>query len=202
MNIDINNLAWDKSNGLLPAIVQDAKSSQVLMLGYMNKDALEKTLELKQVTFYSRSKNKLWTKGETSGNRLDLVAVRVDCDNDTLLVSATPAGPICHTGTETCFGGLSQTDWAFIQELEDVIQLRAQSTCENSYTASLMKEGVSRIAQKVGEEAVEVAIAAIDRPNNELCEEVADLFFHLLILLKAKKLSISDIIQVLRDRRS
>lgn len=191
---------WEKMEGLVPAIVQDAQSSAVLMLGYMNQAALEQTLATKQVTFYSRSKERLWTKGETSGHRLMLVDIVVDCDQDALLVLAHPTGPVCHTGSATCFAAAPQTDWGFVQQLESVIAARQASRSENSYVASLFNAGTSKIAQKVGEEAVEVALAALDQEKEGFCGEAADLLFHLLILLKAREVDISSIIQVLKSR--
>ncbi|HLB42223.1 MAG TPA: bifunctional phosphoribosyl-AMP cyclohydrolase/phosphoribosyl-ATP diphosphatase HisIE [Gammaproteobacteria bacterium] len=199
----INELAWDKMNGLLPAIVQDAETGSVLMLGYMNQEALQKTIETKWVTFFSRSKKCLWTKGDTSGNKLELVNVFPDCDNDTLLIFANPAGPTCHKDTMSCFSftDRSQTDWGFIQTLEKVIDEREQSRPDNSYIASLFNSGTSRIVQKVGEEAIEVVLAAMEKNDAVFCGEVADLLFHILVLLKAKKLNLSKVIKVLKERR-
>lgn len=199
----INELAWEKMNGLLPAIVQDAETGSVLMLGYMNKEALQKTIETKWVTFFSRSKKSLWTKGETSGNKLELINVFPDCDNDTLLILAKPTGPTCHKDTASCFSFIdgNQTDWGFIQNLEKVIGEREQSRPDNSYTASLFNAGTSRIVQKVGEEAIEVVLAAMEKHDDAFCGEVADLLFHVLVLLRAKHLTISDVIKVLKERR-
>lgn len=199
----INELAWDKMNGLLPAIVQDAETGSILMLGYMNQEALHKTIETKWVTFFSRSKKCLWTKGETSGNKLVLVNIFPDCDNDTLLIFANPTGPICHKDTTSCFSftDRNQTNWGFIQTLEKVIDEREQSRPDNSYTASLFNAGTSRIVQKVGEEAIEVVLAAVEKNDADFCGEVADLLFHILILLKAKKLNLSKVIKVLKERR-
>jgi len=201
MNVlDPTQLDWQKMGDLIPAIVQDAKSSAVLMLGYMNQAALQKTLETQWVTFYSRSKNRLWMKGEVSGNKLQLVDVVADCDQDALLILANPTGPVCHTGDLTCFANAQQTDWGFVQQLEGVIAAREQSRAENSYVASLFNAGTSKIAQKVGEEAVEVALAALDKEKEGFCGEAADLLFHLLILLKARQVDISQVVQVLRAR--
>lgn len=196
----LNELDWNKSNGLLPVIVQDADTQVVLMLGYMNQEALDQTLQTKQVTFFSRSKNALWQKGATSGNTLELVDILADCDQDTILVKANPRGPTCHTGSMTCFGDFKTTDWNFIQTLETIISQRERLRPENSYVAKLYQSGLKRIAQKVGEEGVEVALAAVAENTEELCSEVADLLFHVLILLQSKNLSLSNIIEVLRRR--
>ncbi len=193
-------LSWEKMRGLLPAIVQDAETGAVLMLGYMNQEALQKTIDSTWVTFYSRSKKCLWTKGETSGNKLKLVNIFSDCDQDSLLILATPTGPICHKNTMTCFADANQTDWNFIKTLEKTIDERNNSRNANSYTASLFNAGISRIAQKVGEESVEVVLAAIEKDDQAFCSEAADLLFHLLVLLKARKLNITQIIQVLQER--
>lgn len=199
----ITQLAWEKMNGLLPAIVQDAQTGTVLMLGYMNQEALSETIETKRVTFFSRSKKSLWTKGDTSGNRLELVNIFPDCDQDALLIMAKPTGPTCHKDTASCFDSKVrlQNDYDFIQTLEKVIDERAQSRPEHSYTASLFNAGTSRIVQKVGEEAVEVVLAAIEKDDDDFCSEVADLFFHILVLLRAKKLKFSQVISVLKKRR-
>jgi phosphoribosyl-ATP pyrophosphohydrolase/phosphoribosyl-AMP cyclohydrolase len=170
------------------------------MLGYMNQEALQKTIDTQWVTFYSRTKERLWTKGETSGNKLKVVGIFSDCDQDTLLITADPTGPVCHNGTTTCFPDLQATDWDFIQKLEHVIAERKLSLPENSYTTTLFNAGISRIAQKIGEEGVEVALAAIEKNNAEICGEIADLLFHVLVLLKAKNLSLSDVIDVLKQR--
>lgn len=198
--MNIENLAWDKMQGLLPAIVQDAKTQAVLMLGYMNQAALQKTLTTKWVTFYSRSRNALWVKGETSGNKLELVTIVSDCDNDTLLITANPIGATCHTGTTTCFGEPKLCDGDFIQTLEKTIQERYELRPEGSYTTQLFSAGISRIAQKIGEEGVEVALAAIEKSNTELCGEIADLLFHVLVLLRAKNLNFADVLGVLKAR--
>lgn len=200
--IELGELAWEKMQGLLPAIVQDAKTNTVLMLGYMNQAALEQTLTTQWVTFYSRSKQRLWTKGEISGNKLQLIDINADCDQDTLLIRANPTGPVCHTGTPTCFKNTKISDWGFIKNLENVIANRQQSFSENSYTSQLFARGISRIAQKVGEEGVEVVLAAIEKDDQGLCDEAADLIFHLLVLLRARDLSISDVIATLKSRQN
>ena len=198
--VDLDGLAWDKMDGLLPAIVQDAATSQVLMLGYMSRDALTATLDSGFVTFFSRSKNRLWRKGETSGNRLALRSVRADCDDDALLVLANPEGPTCHLGTSSCFGEADAPGPAWLAELERVIQSRAAAPVEESYTARLLASGLPRIAQKVGEEGVETALAAVTADDAELTGEAADLLYHLIVLLHARGLSLEDAIAVLRER--
>ncbi|MGF7231841.1 bifunctional phosphoribosyl-AMP cyclohydrolase/phosphoribosyl-ATP diphosphatase HisIE [Arachidicoccus sp.] len=187
------------SDGLVPAIIQDTCTNKVLMLGFMNEAAVEKTLELQKVTFFSRSKNRLWTKGEESGNFLLLKDLQVDCDNDTLLVKVTPVGPVCHTGADTCWNEENSTS-NFLQQLEDIIQQRKESAAENSYVASLFKKGINKIAQKVGEEAVEVVIEAKDNDENLFLNESADLLFHYLILLNAKGYSLKDVTNILEQR--
>lgn len=199
INFLIQELAWEKMQGLLPAIVQDHQTSAVLMLGYMNIAALEQTIATGLVTFYSRSKNKLWTKGETSGNYLKLTAITTDCDKDTLLISANPTGPVCHTGTKTCFGD-SSSGWTFIRQLEDTIAERESNRGANSYTAKLFDAGIQRIAQKVGEEGVEVALASIAQEKNKVAEESADLLYHLFVLLRARDLKFMDVVEVLKSR--
>jgi phosphoribosyl-ATP pyrophosphohydrolase/phosphoribosyl-AMP cyclohydrolase len=201
----IEALDWDKGDGLLPAIVQDARSGKVLMLGYMNAQALGVTLDSKRVTFFSRSKNRLWTKGETSGNHLALVAVTADCDNDSLLVTANPEGPTCHTGSESCFGNdvIPQgSNLAFLARLESVIAQRIAEKPEGSYTARLWAQGPTRIAQKVGEEGVEVALAAVTQSDDRLVGESADLLFHLALLLKSRNLSLEDAVTELAQRHA
>ena len=190
------------SEGLVPAIIQDAKTKNVLMLGYMNEEAFLKTNELKKVTFYSRSKQRLWTKGEESGNFLRLVSIKNDCDNDTLLISVNPQGPTCHTGTDTCWGDKNTQDFGFLSELEKTITDRRDNP-ENSesYVASLFKKGINKIAQKVGEEAVETVIEAKDDNDELFINESADLLFHYLILLRAKGFKLADIEQVLLERK-
>ena len=196
----IDQLAWEKVNNMLPAIVQDAHSGKVLMLGYMDKAALALTIETGHVTFFSRTKQRLWTKGEESGNFLKLVEITADCDQDTLLVLANPVGPTCHKGTETCWVTEQQPDLAFISELEQVIKSRKGCDPESSYTAHLFTRGTKRIAQKVGEEGVEVALAACVNDLDELKNESADLLYHLLVLLQQQDLSLSEVTDVLRAR--
>ena len=199
---EINSLDWSKGDGLLPAIVQDARSATVLMLGYMNREALRTTLAEHKVTFFSRSKQRLWTKGETSGDFLNLVSVQADCDNDTLLITALPDGPTCHTGTDSCFGEV-ETDArsvSFLTKLEDVIAQRVRERPDGSYTARIWAEGPNRIAQKVGEEGVEVALAAVTQPDDRLIGESADLLFHLTLLLKSRNLSLRDAVAELERR--
>lgn len=192
---------FDKSGGLVPAIIQDAQTRKVLMLGYMNKEALDKTLLTKKVTFWSRSRNCLWTKGETSGNFLNLVDLKVDCDNDTLLVQAVPDGPTCHKGTDTCWGEENtENPLTFLTELQDFIERRKEEMPEGSYTTSLFKDGVNRIAQKVGEEALEAVIEATNGTREKLVYEASDMIYHLIVLLTHKGLRIEDIAAELQKR--
>jgi phosphoribosyl-ATP pyrophosphohydrolase/phosphoribosyl-AMP cyclohydrolase len=193
-------LDWDKTNGMLPAIVQDARSGAVLMLGYMDRAALAETQRTGKVTFFSRSKQRLWTKGESSGNHLSLRALHADCDNDTLLVLAEPAGPTCHLGTQSCFGDASTPALAFLGDLEALVARRERERPEGSYTTKLFDEGVRRIAQKVGEEGVETALAAVAQDETATRGEVADLLFHVLVLLRARGLELADVIAELRRR--
>ncbi|BCO19728.1 histidine biosynthesis bifunctional protein HisIE [Alteromonas sp. KC3] len=195
-----NKLAWDKMDNLLPAIVQDALSGKVLMQGYMDQDALAKTLETGKVTFFSRSKQRLWTKGETSGNTLDLVSVACDCDQDSLLVLANPNGPTCHTGVESCWFDGNTPAFTFLADLERVLAARKDADPKSSYTASLYNKGIKRIAQKVGEEGVETALAATVHDKEELKNEAADLLYHLTVLLQASDMSLNDALNVLRER--
>lgn len=189
------------SEGLIPAIIQDVNTKTVLMLGYMNAESLEQTLKTKNVTFYSRSKQRLWMKGEESGNVLNLVSLSNDCDNDTLLVKVNPQGPTCHKGTDTCWNETNTQDFGFLSELETVIENRKNKATEDtSYVASLFKEGINKIAQKVGEEAVEVIIEAKDSNDELFLSESADLLFHYLILLQAKGFKLNDIVDVLKSR--
>ena len=189
-------------NGLVPAIIQDAKTKTVLMLGYMNEEAYLKTNTTKKVTFYSRSKQRLWTKGEESGNFLNLVTIKNDCDNDSLLVTVNPVGPTCHTGTDNCWGEDNKQTFGFLTELEQTIADRkGNQSNDDSYVASLFRKGINKIAQKVGEEAVEVVIEAKDDNDYLFLNESADLLFHYLILLKAKGFVLSEIEQVLLDRK-
>jgi len=189
------------SDGLLPAIIQDEQTKNILMLGYMNKEALEKTLQSKKVTFFSRTKQRLWTKGEESGNFLHLTDINLDCDNDTFLVQVIPNGPTCHTGTDTCWSTINHSNFGFLSKLENVIlERREQADDEKSYVASLFKKGINKIAQKVGEEAVEVIIEAKDNDDSLFLNESADLLFHYLILLQAKGFFLSDVENVLIGR--
>ncbi|MGK0386755.1 MAG: phosphoribosyl-ATP pyrophosphohydrolase/phosphoribosyl-AMP cyclohydrolase [Patiriisocius sp.] len=196
------NIAYNKyPDGLVPAIIQDAKTKNVLMIGYMNEAAFTKTNEIKKVTFYSRSKQRLWTKGEESGNFLQLVGIAVDCDQDALLVQVNPVGPSCHTGTNTCWGTENKTMFGFLSELEVIIKDRKNNPEQSeSYVASLFKKGMNKIAQKVGEEAVEVVIEAKDNNDTLFLDESADLLFHYLILLQAKGFELNDIAAVLKSR--
>jgi phosphoribosyl-ATP pyrophosphohydrolase/phosphoribosyl-AMP cyclohydrolase len=198
----IDELAWKKMDGFLPAIVQDAFDGRVLMQGYMNREALQRSLASGRVTFWSRSRGELWTKGETSGNTLDLFAVHADCDLDCVLVLATPDGPTCHRNTESCFDNTSPVipDLAFLAALERLVCERAEQRPEGSYTTALFEAGVKRIAQKVGEEGVETALAATAGDREELVNESADLLYHLLVLLKARDTRLADIISVLQSR--
>ncbi|MDC6364626.1 MULTISPECIES: bifunctional phosphoribosyl-AMP cyclohydrolase/phosphoribosyl-ATP diphosphatase HisIE [Flavobacteriaceae] len=189
------------TDGLVPAIIQDAKTKTVLMLGYMNQEALNVTQQTKKVTFFSRSKNRLWTKGEESGNFLELIDIKSDCDSDALLISVNPIGPTCHTGTDTCWAQENVQEYGFLSDLEKVIESR-KSNPENqdSYVASLFRKGINKIAQKVGEEAVETVIEAKDNDDALFLNESADLLFHYLILLQAKGFKLEDIVQTLQKR--
>lgn len=198
---DIETLDWDKNAGLIPAVIEDAVSGRVLMLAYMNREALQKTLETKRVTFFSRSKGRLWTKGETSGHFLNLVDLAADCDKDTLLVTVNAEGPACHLGTTSCFGDL-QSRWQFLRDLEVLLASRKGADPATSYTASLYARGTKRIAQKVGEEGVETALAATVHDREELRNEAADLVYHLLVLLQAENLELADVIDILRERHA
>jgi phosphoribosyl-ATP pyrophosphohydrolase/phosphoribosyl-AMP cyclohydrolase len=195
MTIDFSKYA----DGLVPAIIQDAATAKVLMLGFMNEEALLKTKELQKVTFYSRSKNRLWTKGEQSGNFLLLKSISVDCDNDTLLIKADPVGPVCHSGADTCFNEINKSIH-FLSELENIIADRKNNPSDESYTSSLFKKGINKVAQKVGEEAVELVIEAKDDNADLFKDEAADLLFHYLILLHAKGFVLQDVIGVLQQR--
>ncbi|KGY12766.1 phosphoribosyl-ATP pyrophosphatase [Vibrio tubiashii] len=193
---------WEKVDGLVPAIVQDFQSSQVLMMGYMNQDALAKTGETGQVTFFSRTKQRLWTKGETSGNVLQLKNIALDCDSDTLLVKVDPIGPTCHTGTTTCWDGDPQEEsqMVWLHQLEQLLAARKSADPDSSYTASLYARGTKRISQKVGEEGVEVALAATSGDKAELVCESADLIYHLMVLLQDQGLSMNDVVNKLKER--
>jgi phosphoribosyl-AMP cyclohydrolase / phosphoribosyl-ATP pyrophosphohydrolase len=202
---DIERLAWEKQQGLLPAIVQHATSGAVLMLAYMNREALRASLEGQRAVFYSRSRQQLWVKGETSGHTLEIVDIRPDCDADALLVTALPAGPVCHLGTATCFGDEPVTageSLAFLAELENVIAERIAGRPEGSYTATLYQSGVKHMAQKVGEEGIEVALAATGEPDEQLLGEAADLLFHLLVLLRSRGLGVQAVVEELRNRHA
>jgi phosphoribosyl-ATP pyrophosphohydrolase/phosphoribosyl-AMP cyclohydrolase len=204
MKIDFNK----NNDGLVPAIIQDATTKNVLMLGYMNEEAFLKTNELNKVTFYSRSKNRLWTKGEESGNYLELVNIKNDCDSDSLLISVIPHGPTCHTGTDTCWGEDNNPNFGFLSKLEGIIEDRKKLSGiepelrqeKNSYVVSLFDEGINRIAQKVGDEAIETVIEAKDDNDDLFLNESADLLFHYLILLQAKGFTLKDIVKVLEER--
>lgn len=198
-NITSTVLDFKKGDGLIPAVIQDARTRKVLMLGYMNEAAFEKTKQEKRVCFYSRTKERLWTKGETSGNFLEVVDIKVDCDQDTLLIMAHPAGPVCHTGTDTCFNEKNESDH-FLPYLETIIQDRKENPSNSSYTTSLLKKGINKVAQKVGEEAVELVIEAKDDNRDLFLGEAADLIYHYLVLLVAKGESLEDVIAVLKER--
>lgn len=194
------NLDWNKMEGLIPAVVQHAESGQVLMLGYMNEEALEVTQKTQKVTFYSRSKQKLWTKGETSNNFLNLVSIKSDCDSDALLVEALPEGPTCHTGEFTCFG--PEKTYGFLHKLDEIIESRKNSEENTSYTKSLFNKGLGKISQKVGEEAVETVVASLNEPKDRVVNESADLVFHLMVLLRAQNLKLDDVIECLKQRHN
>lgn len=195
MNIDFN-----KMNGLVPAIVQDSLSGKILMQGYMNEEALAKTQETGMVTFFSRSKNRLWTKGETSGNFMELVSIATDCDGDSILIQANPKGPVCHTGADTCFFEVNSSKTGFIDQLRAIIKDRKNNPSDKSYTASLFAKGINKIAQKVGEEAVEIVIEAKDNNKELFLGEAADLLFHYLVLLEAKEYELDEVMEVLIQR--
>ncbi|ROI13354.1 bifunctional phosphoribosyl-AMP cyclohydrolase/phosphoribosyl-ATP diphosphatase HisIE [Epilithonimonas hominis] len=192
------NIKFDNNTGLVPVIIQDYLNLKVLMLGYMNQEAFDKTLQEKRVTFFSRSKNRLWTKGETSGNFLELMDWKLDCDKDTILIKAKPLGPTCHKGTTTCFA--EETDKGFLYELQKTISDKIDNNDENSYTNSLFKSGINKVAQKVGEEAVELIIETKDNNDELFLNEAADLFYHYLILLKAKGFTLEDVETILKSR--
>ncbi len=198
MHIDFSK----SGNGLVPAIIQDAQTNAVLMLGYMNEEALKKTEKEGKVTFYSRTKQRLWTKGEESGNFLEVLSIAPDCDNDTLLIKANPTGPVCHTGSDTCFDerNIREGDIGFLTRLQDLIDQRKQEMPSGSYTTSLFEKGINKIAQKVGEEAVETVIEAKDDNDELFLNEAADLTYHLQVLLTAKGFRIEDVVKVLQER--
>jgi phosphoribosyl-AMP cyclohydrolase / phosphoribosyl-ATP pyrophosphohydrolase len=194
-------LDFSKLNGLIPAVIQDNKTDKVLMLGFMNSEAYEKTLETGKVTFFSRSKNRLWTKGEESGNFLNVVSIQPDCDNDTLLIKVNPVGPVCHTGKDTCWGESNRyDDLMFLKKLQDFIDKRKQEMPEGSYTTSLFKSGTAKIAQKVGEEAVETVIEAMANNDERLVYEASDMLYHLIVLLTHKGLRLEDLSRELQKR--
>jgi phosphoribosyl-ATP pyrophosphohydrolase/phosphoribosyl-AMP cyclohydrolase len=198
MNVDFSKSA----HGLIPAIIQDSETKSVLMLGYMNAESYQKTLDTQKVTFFSRSKQRLWTKGEESGNFLNLVDIKNDCDGDTLLIQVKPVGPTCHTGADTCWQTENKSDFGFISTLEQTIKTRRENAdSEKSYVASLFEKGINKIAQKVGEEAVEVVIEAKDDNDHLFLDESADLLFHYLILLQAKGFELNDVVTVLKGRQ-
>ena len=193
-------LDFEKMGGLIPAIVQDNNTNKVLMLGFMNEEAYEETKETGKVTFFSRTKNRLWMKGETSGNTLQVVSMMVDCDNDTIMIKANPAGPVCHTGADTCFGEKNVEDIMFLKYLQDFIEQRRQEMPEGSYTTSLFLKGVNRMAQKVGEEAVETVIEATNGTEDGFIYEASDLIYHLIVLLTSKGLRLEDLARELKKR--
>ena len=195
------NIDFSKLNGLIPAVIQDADTKNVLMVGFMNEEAYQKTIETKKVTFFSRTRQRLWTKGEESGHFLHLVDIKNDCDNDTLLVKVHPEGPTCHTGTDTCWGEKDEHNpLLFLSELQDFIEKRHEEMPEGSYTTSLFRDGLNRMAQKVGEEALEAVIEAVNGTNDRLIYEASDMFYHLIVLLTAKGLRIEDVVSELESR--
>ena len=201
--LDIARVDFAKGDGLVPAIVQDADTGAVLMMAYMNREALEQTIGRRRAVFYSRSKQRLWEKGETTGHTLDIVDIALDCDADTLLVTARPRGPACHNGTRTCFGDeprTAATSIAFLAKLEGVVARRATDKPDASYTAKLLSRGINKVAQKVGEEGVETALAAVNEPDDKVVAESADLLFHLLVLLRARSVPLVKVIQELERR--
>lgn len=197
----INQIDFSKGDGLAPAIIQDVQTQKVLMLGYVNKASLEKTLEEKRVCFYSRSKGRLWTKGESSGNYLNFISMSLDCDQDSLLIKVNPVGSVCHTGNETCWNeSNTRSEIDFLLQLQDVIEERKNNLSEKSYTASLFKKGINKVAQKVGEEAVELVIEAKDDNKDLFMGEAADLMFHYLVLLSAKGYKLEEVVELLTQR--
>ena len=195
-------LDFDKMGGLIPAIIQDARTKNVLMLGFMNKEAYEKTLEINRVTFFSRTKNRLWTKGEESGHFLDVVSIESDCDNDTLLIKAIPNGPVCHTGSATCFNDNNDFGMEFLTHLQDFIEQRYKEMPEGSYTTSLFQSGVNRMAQKVGEEAIETVIEATNGTDGRMMYEAADMLYHLMVLFASKGRRIEELAEALYRRHN
>jgi phosphoribosyl-AMP cyclohydrolase / phosphoribosyl-ATP pyrophosphohydrolase len=197
---DLQHIDYSKLNGLVPAIIQDAQTNKVLMLGFMNEEALKRTIETGKATFFSRTKNRLWTKGEESGNFLNVVEILPDCDNDTLLIKANPVGPTCHTGADTCWDETNCNDIQFLSYLQDFIAKRKETKPEGSYTTSLFEGGTRKIAQKVGEEAVETIIGAMTNDDENFIYETADLMYHLMVLLASKGYSIDDVVDELQKR--
>ncbi|MHB8905891.1 MAG: bifunctional phosphoribosyl-AMP cyclohydrolase/phosphoribosyl-ATP diphosphatase HisIE [Melioribacteraceae bacterium] len=197
--IKADELNFEKLGGLIPVVVTDSETNQVLMLGFMNKEAFEKTIETKRVTFFSRTRNTLWTKGETSGNFLNLIDIKEDCDNDSLLLFAKPDGPTCHKGTYSCFG-IKKNNSLFINQLSQLIRERKENLPENSYTTKLFKEGADRIIQKVGEEAIETVIAAKNRDKEEIINETSDLIYHLLVMLAEQEIGFDEVVNKLISR--
>jgi len=201
INIPVESIDFQKMNGLVPAIIQDSKSQKVLMLGFMNEEAYKKTVETGKVTFFSRTRNTLWTKGETSGNFLNVVDIKLDCDKDTLLIQVDPVGPVCHTGADTCWNEKNEVNpLLFLTYLQDFIEKRHEEMPEGSYTTSLFKDGINRMAQKVGEEALEAVIEATNGTNERLVYEGSDFLYHLIVLLTAKGLRIEDLAKELQVR--
>ena len=200
MEKEITQLDFEKMGGLVPAIIQDSATQKVLMLGFMNEEALRQTVDTGKVTFFSRTKGRLWTKGEQSGNFLHVKSIRQDCDHDTLLIKAEPCGPVCHTGADTCFGEKNENDFLFIQYLQDFIEKRKNEMPEGSYTTTLFRSGVNRMAQKVGEEAVETVIEATNGTDDRLIYEASDLLYHLIVLLTSKGYRIEDLARELKKR--
>lgn len=200
MEKEITQLDFEKMGGLVPAIIQDSATQKVLMLGFMNEEALRQTVDTGKVTFFSRTKGRLWTKGEQSGNFLHVKSIRQDCDHDTLLIKAEPCGPVCHTGADTCFGEKNEDDFLFIQYLQDFIEKRKNEMPEGSYTTTLFRSGVNRMAQKVGEEAVETVIEATNGTDDRLIYEASDLLYHLIVLLTSKGYRIEDLARELKKR--
>lgn len=201
-DLEVDNLKWEKMDGLIPAIIQNSETLQPLMLGYMNQDALKKTIKTGLITFYSRSKERLWVKGETSGNKLHLEDIVADCDADALWITARPDGPTCHRGTTSCFGEDTAPGLGFLAYLSKVIDQRITEQPEGSYTTKLFRKGLDKIAQKVGEEAVEVVIASKNESKEQFIDEVSDLIYHLVVLLRAKGVSLFEVIHALRKRNS
>lgn len=196
------SIDFEKMGGLVPAIIQDIRTQKVLMLGFMNPEAYQKTVDTGKVTFFSRTKNRLWTKGEESGNFLQVASIKVDCDQDTLLIQAIPVGPVCHTGTDTCWGEKNEEDTLFLKGLQDFISERHQQMPEGSYTTSLFQSGINKMAQKVGEEAVEMVIEACNGTDERMIYEGADLLYHLIVMLTAKGYRLEDLCRELKERHN